>query len=158
MQTTIVTCVDEEWLAKLQSETMGFNHRTPKEMLEHLRNNGGDLGHLDVTELVTKLQAPWDGIKAPATFFTRGDRMEKQLVKTGQSTNPLLRLAFALAATEATGEYENTLREWYAKGNTIKTLPNFRVYLQNEFSKKTKHTKRQRNQLAMALSIPQTTR
>jgi hypothetical protein len=43
-------------------------------------------------------------MKAPATFFARGDRIEKQLVKTGQSVNPPLRLAFALAATELTGE------------------------------------------------------
>lgn len=120
---------------------MGFNHHMPKAMLEHLRNNGGDLDHVDVTELITKLQAPWDGIEAPATFFARGDRIEKQLVKTGQSANPPLRLSFALAATEATGEYENTLREWHAKGTRKTTFPNFRVYLQSEFSRKTKHHK-----------------
>ena len=78
-------------------------------MLEHLRHNGGDLDHLDVTELITKLQAPWDGIEAPATFFARGDRIKKQLVKTGQAANPTLRLAFAVAATEATGEFEKSL-------------------------------------------------
>ncbi|KAL7480044.1 hypothetical protein ACHAW6_005747, partial [Cyclotella cf. meneghiniana] len=60
MQTMIVNCVDKEWLAKLQSKTMGFNHRTPKAMLEHLCNNGRDLDHLNVAELITKLQAPWD--------------------------------------------------------------------------------------------------
>lgn len=141
IRTTIVNCVDEEWLAELRSETMGFNHRTPKEMLEHLRNNGGDLDHLDVTELTTKLQTFWDGIEAPATYFSRGDKIEKQLVKTGQTANPTLRLAFALAATEATGDYESTLREWHAKGATIKTFANFHVYIQNEFTKKTKHNK-----------------
>ncbi|KAL7474037.1 hypothetical protein ACHAW6_000036, partial [Cyclotella cf. meneghiniana] len=118
IRTMIVTCVDEEWLAELRSETMGFNHRTPKEMLEHLRNNGGDLDHLDVT-----------------------DKIEKRLVKTGQTANPTLRLAFALAATEATGDYESPLREWHAKGATIKTFANFRVYIQNKFAKKTKHNK-----------------
>eukprot|EP00804_Cyclotella_cryptica_P014214 CCRYP_005641-RA/>CCRYP_005641-RA protein AED:0.46 eAED:0.46 QI:0/-1/0/1/-1/1/1/0/131 len=33
----------------------------------------------------------------------------------------MLCLAFALAATEATGEYKNTLREWHAKSDTNKT-------------------------------------
>jgi hypothetical protein len=108
---------------------MGFNHRTPKEMLEHLRHTGGDLDHLNVTELITKLQAPWDGIKAPATFFARGYRIERQLVKTGQAANPPLCLAFALAATEATGKYKTMLREWHAKVITFKTLPNLRIYI-----------------------------
>ena len=88
-----------------------------------------------------KLQEPWDGIEAPATVFARGDRIEKQLVKTGQAASLMLCLAFALASTYATGEYKNTLQEWYAKGDTIKTFPNFWVYIQNEFSKKTKHSK-----------------
>ena len=74
-------------------------------------------------------------------FFVRGDRIEKQLVKTGQAANPTLPLAFALAATEATGEYENTLRDWHAKEHTIKTFPKICVYLQTKFSKKTKHSK-----------------
>ncbi|KAL7475576.1 hypothetical protein ACHAW6_001488, partial [Cyclotella cf. meneghiniana] len=115
MRTTIVNCVDEEWLAEFQSKTMGFNHRTPKEMLEHLGNNGGDFDHLDVR-----------------------DRIKKQLVKTGQAPNPALCLAFALAVTEATGELESTLREWHAKGDIIKTFPNVRVYIQSKLSKKTK--------------------
>ncbi|KAL7486803.1 hypothetical protein ACHAW6_012408, partial [Cyclotella cf. meneghiniana] len=42
MRKKIINCVDEEWLAELQSKTMGFNHRMPKEMLEHLQNNGGE--------------------------------------------------------------------------------------------------------------------
>ena len=65
----IINCVDKEWLAELQSKAMGFHHRTPKEMLEYLQNNGGDLYHLDVTELITMLQKPWGGIEAPATFL-----------------------------------------------------------------------------------------
>jgi hypothetical protein len=137
----IVNCVDKEWLAELQSKTMGFNHCMPKKMLEHLCHNGGDLDHLDVMELITKLQTPLDGIEAPTTFFARGDRIENQLVKTGQAANPMLCLAFALAATEATGEFENSLQEWHTKGTTIKTLPNFHVYIQNKFAKKTKHSK-----------------
>ena len=94
-----------------------------------------------MTELFTTLQKPWDGIEASATFFARGDRIEKQLVKTGQTENPSLHLAFALAATEVTGKFENALCKWHAKGATIKTFANFQVYIQVKFAKKTKNSK-----------------
>ena len=158
MQTTIVNCIDEEWLAKLQSETMGFNHGTPKAMLGYLRNNGEDLDHLNVTKLITKLRAPWDGIEAPATFFARGDRIKKQLVKRGQSTNPPLCLAFALAATEATGEYKNTLRECMQRETQSKRFPTSVSTSKMNSPRRPSMTKCQRNQLAVALSISRTTR
>ena len=47
----IVAAIDDEWLAELESETMGFNHRSPKDMLKHLRSVGGTLDHMDVTKL-----------------------------------------------------------------------------------------------------------
>jgi hypothetical protein len=74
----IVKAVDHEWIAEIESETMGFNHKTPIELLTHLRDHGGDLDHLDVTELIQQLQKEWDHIEAPATFFARGDKIEKQ--------------------------------------------------------------------------------
>ena len=54
--TAITKAVDPEWIAELKSERMGFNHRTPLEILEYLRAHGGDLDHLDVTELIQALQ------------------------------------------------------------------------------------------------------
>jgi hypothetical protein len=69
LRKAIVKAVDHEWIAKLESEIMGFNHKTPIKILTHLRSNGGDLDHLDVTELIEKLQKDWDHIKAPATFL-----------------------------------------------------------------------------------------
>jgi len=47
----IVKLIDHEWLAEVESETMGFNHLSPKDLLTHLRNVGGSLDHMDVTEL-----------------------------------------------------------------------------------------------------------
>ena len=47
----IVKSLDQEWLAEVESETMGFNHLSPKDLLTHLRNVGGSLDHMDVTEL-----------------------------------------------------------------------------------------------------------
>ncbi len=86
----IVKSIDHEWLAKVESETMEFNHLSPKALLTHLRNVGGTLDHMDVTELFTSIQKPWDGIEAPAAHFARGGKFECQLLKVGQSKNPEL--------------------------------------------------------------------
>jgi hypothetical protein len=131
----IVKSVDHEWIAEIESETMGFNHKSPKELIAHLRGVGGTLDHMDVTELTANLQKDWDGIEAPAAHFARGDRYERQLEKAGQSKNPTLRLAFGLATFQKSGEFEASLRQWDEKSTTQKTFANFRVFIQKEFAK-----------------------
>ena len=84
----IAKSIDHEWLAKVKSATMGFNHLSPKALLTHLHNVGGSLNHMDVTELISNIQKPWDGIEAPAAHFARGDKYERQLLKVGQRKNP----------------------------------------------------------------------
>jgi hypothetical protein len=101
----IVKSIDHEWLAEVESETMGLNHLSQKALLTHLCNVGGSLDHMDVTELISNIQKPWDGIKAPAAHFARGDKYEHQLLKVGQRKNPELRLAFALATFQLAGEF-----------------------------------------------------
>ena len=137
----IVKSVDPEWIAELKSDRMGFNHRTPMEILEHLRTHGGDLDHLDVTELIQQLQKEWDHVEAPATLFARGDKIERQLVKAGQAENPTLRLAFALATFEASGEFEPSICEWKAKPVGNRTFANFRIFMQRAFTDRSKHNK-----------------
>jgi hypothetical protein len=100
---------------------MGFNHRSPKDLLAHLRSVGGTLDHMDDTKLFLKLQKSWDGIETPAAFFARGDKYERQLEKA----DPELRLAFALATFEESGEFGPALREWDAKKKSDKTFANF---------------------------------
>eukprot|EP00804_Cyclotella_cryptica_P030119 CCRYP_009530-RB/>CCRYP_009530-RB protein AED:0.38 eAED:0.39 QI:0/0/0/1/1/1/2/0/363 len=137
----IVNAIDHEWIAEMESETMRFNHRLPKELLAHLRSVGGTLDHMDITELFSNLQKAWDGIETPASYFARGDKYERQLEKAGQAKNPALRLAFALATFADSGEFEPALRDWDAKSATHKTFANFRVYMQQEFGKHHKQNK-----------------
>jgi hypothetical protein len=137
----IVMSIDHKWLAEVESETMGFNHLSPKDLLNHLHNVGGSLDHMDVTELFTNIQKPWDGIEAPAAHFARGDKYERQLLKVGQNKNPELRLAFALTTFQASGEFESALREWEVKPKVDQTFTNFRVFMQKEFGKHHKQNK-----------------
>lgn len=141
MRRKIVKAVDREWLAEIESETMGFNHLTPMALLTHLRNVGGSLDHMDVTELITNLQKPWDGIETPVAYFARGDKYERQLLKVGQPRNPTLRLAFAQSTFQTSGEFEPALREWEAKPAVDRTFANFRVFMQQEYGKHHKQNK-----------------
>ncbi len=43
----IVKSLDHEWLAEVESETMGFNHLSAKALMTYLRNVGGSLDHMD---------------------------------------------------------------------------------------------------------------
>ena len=72
----IVKSLNHEWLAEVESETMGFNHLSPKALLSHLHNVGGSLDHMDVSELISNIQKPWDGIDTPAAHFARGDKYD----------------------------------------------------------------------------------
>ncbi len=65
----IVKSINHEWLAEVESKTMGFNHLSSKALLTHLCNVSGSLDHMDVTDLISNIQKPWDGIKAPAAHF-----------------------------------------------------------------------------------------
>jgi hypothetical protein len=83
----IVKLLNHEWLAEVESETMGFNHLSAKALMTHLC-----LDHMDVTELISNIQKPWDAIETPAAHFARGDKYGRQLLKVGQAKNPNLRL------------------------------------------------------------------
>ncbi len=82
---SIVKSLDHEWLAKKESATMGFNHLFAKALMTHLCNIGGSLDHMDLTELISNIQKPWDAIETPVAHFARGDKHERQLLKVGQA-------------------------------------------------------------------------
>jgi len=137
----IVKSLDHEWLAKVESKTMGFNHLSAKTLMTHLRNVGGSLNHMDITELISNIQKPWDAIETHAVHFARGDKYERQLLKVGQAKNPNLRLAFALSTFQASGEFEPALREWETKPKADQTFVNFRMFVQTEFGEHNKQNK-----------------
>eukprot|EP00804_Cyclotella_cryptica_P022255 CCRYP_017925-RA/>CCRYP_017925-RA protein AED:0.39 eAED:0.39 QI:0/-1/0/1/-1/1/1/0/386 len=141
LRNELVKCIDEEWIKELKSETMGYNHRSPREMLDYLYHMGGDLDHMDIAELNQELLKPWDHVEAPATMFARGDKYERQLIKAGIAAQPAMRLAVALAAFQASGEYDAAIRDWETKPVADKTFKHFRPFIQREFTKRVKHDK-----------------
>ena len=71
---------------------MGFNHLSAKALMTHFCNVGRSLDHMDVMELISNIQKPWDAIETPAAHFARGVKYEHQLLKVGQAKKPKLRL------------------------------------------------------------------
>ena len=137
----IVGAVDAEWLSEIRNPHVGFNHKTPFELITHLEDVGGTIDFMDVAELQAELTKPWDQIEAPTTLFERGDKVEKQLEKAGIPAQPQLRLATALCWFQQSGEFDSALETWEAKPTASKTFSAFRVFIQKEFAKRTKRDK-----------------
>ena len=67
----------------LHSEHLGFIHRTPIKILNHLCSNGATLDYVDIQELISTMDNAWNPTKNPATKFERNDKIKQQLVKVG---------------------------------------------------------------------------
>ncbi|KAL7482009.1 hypothetical protein ACHAW6_007697, partial [Cyclotella cf. meneghiniana] len=142
LRNAIVKCIDEECIKELRSETMGYMHCSPCE-INYLYCMGGDLDHMDISELNQELLIlkPWDHVEAPATMFARGDKYEHQLVKAGIAAQPAMKLAVAFAAFQASGKCDAAIHNWEAKPVADKTFTNFHPFIQHKFTKCIKHDK-----------------
>lgn len=136
-RTKIIQAIDPEWLASLRSERLGFTHRTPIELLTHLRSNGATLDDVDIQELISTMDNAWNPTENPATKFERDDKFEQQLAKVGIPADPQRRLALFKAAVKRAGTFDPAIREWEAKPKSDQTFDKFRPFIVKEFSKTT---------------------
>jgi hypothetical protein len=130
----IVKAVDKEWVSEKHDEDIEYQAVEPLELLNHLRDAGGDLDDLEIMDLNTKMLEPWDGVAAPVTMFARADKYERQLERHGIPKQPELRLLYAVSTYQTSGQFDAAMREWHAKLSANKTFPNFCVYIQTEFT------------------------
>ncbi len=65
----IVKAVEKEWVSERNNEDIGYQAVETLELLDLLRDAGGDLDYLEITDLNTKMLEPWDGVEAPVTMF-----------------------------------------------------------------------------------------
>ncbi len=75
----IANAVDEEWVSEKHNKDIGYQAVEPLELLELLRDAGGDLDDLEITDFNTKMLESWDGVESPVTMFARADKYEHQL-------------------------------------------------------------------------------
>jgi hypothetical protein len=134
----IVSAVDEEWISERHDEDIGYQGIQPLELLKLLQNAGRDLDDTEITDLNIKMLEPWDGVETPVTMFARADKYERQLERHSTPKQPELRLSYAVSTYQISGQFDAAMREWQAKTPANKTFPNFRVYIQNEYTKQVK--------------------
>jgi hypothetical protein len=137
----IVNAVDEEWISEKHDEDIGYQAVEPLELLELLRDAGGDLDDLEITDLNTKMLEPWDRVEAPVTTFARADKYERQLERHSIPKQPELRLLYAVSTYQISGQFDAAMREWHVKAAADKTFPRFCVYIQNKYTKQVKRNR-----------------
>jgi hypothetical protein len=136
----IVSAVDKEWISKRHDEDIGYQGVQPLELLKLLRNAGGDLDDTEIMDLNTKMLELWDGVEAPVTMFVRADKYECQLERHSIPKQPELRLSYAVSTYQISGQFDAAMQEWHTKTPANKTFPNFRVYIQNEYTNRSSAT------------------
>jgi len=67
-------------------------------------------------------------------MFAQADKYERQLERHGIPKQPELCLSYAVSTYQTSGQFDAAMREWHAKLSANKTFPNFRVYIQTEFT------------------------
>jgi hypothetical protein len=137
----IVKAVNKEWVSERYDEDIGYQAMEPLELLDLLRDAGRDLDNLEITDLNTKMLEPWDGVEAPVTMVARADKYERQLERHNIPKQPKLRLLYAVLTYQTSGQFDAAMQERHAKLSDDKTFPNFRVYIQTEFTKMVKRNR-----------------
>ncbi len=96
---------------------------------------------MEITDLNNKMLEPWDGVEAPVTMFARADKYVHQLERHYIPKQSELHLLYAVSTYQISGQFDAAMQEWHAKTLANKTFPNFRVYIQNEYTKQVKHNR-----------------
>ena len=55
-----IEAVEEEWVAELEDDILGYTNVTLLEILAHLQDRGGQLDYIDITQLKKERDSPWD--------------------------------------------------------------------------------------------------
>ena len=131
----IIQAIDPEWLAGMRNEHLGFTHRTPIELLNHLRSNGATLDNVDIQELISTMDNAWNPTKNPATKFECNDKIKQQLAKVSIPADPHRCLALFKAAVKWTITFNPAIQEWEAKPKSNQTFNKFCPFIVKEFSK-----------------------
>jgi hypothetical protein len=88
--------VKEDFLLKIEDETLEFLNQTPKSMITHLCNRGGALNFADTKTLLTKRDQEWDTSEVPTLYFNRVKKAMKQLTHAGITLDLKERMDMAL--------------------------------------------------------------
>ncbi len=134
----IFETVEKDYLLEIKDEVLGYLNQTPKRMITHLHNHGGQLDFTDTKKLISEQDSEWDVNKVPQVYLNRVEKAFKQLKRAGIDSNLNERRDMALFYLKASGEYDAVVREWEAKPAIDKTWPKIKVFISTEYAKENK--------------------
>jgi hypothetical protein len=79
----ILQAVDNEYLAEIKHKILGYLNQTPRQMLNHLLNQGGMLDFADMKELLADRDGEWNVNKNQQPYFNRVEKAMKGLTRCG---------------------------------------------------------------------------
>ena len=128
-------------MLEIEDEILGFLNQTPKQIIAHLHNRGGQLDFADTKKLIKERDSEWDGSEVPQVYFNCITKAMEQLQRARISSDLNEQRDMALFYLKASGEYNPAVREWENKPTANKTWANIKVFISNEFAKENKQTK-----------------
>jgi hypothetical protein len=138
LRNLIINNIDEEYIAEHCNALTGFRLVTPATLLDHIKDNYGDVEPMQLKENEKTLEAPWDPSTPVATLYKRIEDC-KLFAEAGDEPIPDKKvLRAALLAIESTGLYNLACDTWMEKPTATKTWANFKLFFSKE-SKKVKH-------------------
>jgi hypothetical protein len=141
LKDVILKAVDNDYVLEIEDEIFGFLNQTPKQIIAHLRNQGGQLDFADRKKLIEERDSEWDGNEVPQVYFNRVTKAMEQLQRAEIASDLNERRDMALFYLKATGEYNPAVREWENKAAVDKTWANIKAFISNKFAKENKQTK-----------------
>eukprot|EP00804_Cyclotella_cryptica_P001026 CCRYP_008340-RA/>CCRYP_008340-RA protein AED:0.36 eAED:0.36 QI:0/0/0/1/0/0/2/0/286 len=85
---TIVILVDKEWISELKDEDLGYQLADPLNLLNHLRDAGGNLDDMEITDLNTQMLARGIELKLPSQCFHRQTSSSVNSYDLASQSNP----------------------------------------------------------------------
>jgi hypothetical protein len=141
----ILEAVDNNYVLEIKDKIVGFLNQTPKQIIAHSRNRGGQLDFADTKKLIGEQDSEWDRSKIPQVYFNSVKKAMKQLKRAGIASDLNKRRDMALYYLKTTGEYDPAVREWEYKTAADKMWANIKVFISKNLQKKISKPKSQQN-------------
>ena len=131
----ILEAVDEAYVLELEDEIMGFMDVSPRALLDHLRNRGGQVDHNDTVTLINERDQPWDISVVPAVHFLKVEKAMKALDRANITSCRNQRRDFLLEQIAKCDEFKPAVREWRQRPVVEQTWDNLKLFVSEEYAK-----------------------
>jgi hypothetical protein len=83
----ILKAVDNEYLLEIEEKILSYLNQTPRQMIAHLHNRGGQLDFMDTKKVLSKQDSEWDANKVPQLYFNQVKKAIRQLEPASIQSN-----------------------------------------------------------------------